>query len=116
MTDRKKRQNPRLNRGKLITGIIKTAIIFIVIAVVGVSVKNIFDLKAENKELKNTNKELQSEKDSLNEELQNVNDKDYIEEQARIQLRMIKPGEIIYILPDEENEKDNENEDDETND
>ena len=113
MTDRKKRQNPRLNRGKLITGIIKTAIIFIVIAVVGVSVKNIFDLKAENKELKNTNKELQSEKDSLNEELQNVNDKDYIEEQARIQLRMIKPGEIIYILPDD-NEKDNKNEDDES--
>lgn len=115
MTDRKKKQNLCLNRGKLIKGLIKTAIIFIVIAVVGVSVKNIFDLKAENKELKHTNKELQSEKESLNEELQNVNDKDYIEEQARIQLRMIKPGEIIYILPDD-NEKGSKNEDDESND
>ena len=38
---------------------------------------------------------------SLKEELKNVNDLDYIEEQARIQLRMIKPGEILYITDDD---------------
>ena len=35
-----------------------------------------------------------------------VNDLEYIEEQARIQLRMIKPGEILFVL-DKEQDKDN---------
>ena len=71
------------------------------IAVVGMSVKNIFDLRAEQEELKQQKKNLLQEEQSLKEELKNVNDLDYIEEQARIQLRMIKPGEILYITDDD---------------
>lgn len=81
-----------------------TLTIFIIIAmvVVAVSLKNIFSLRAEQKELKSINKALLAEKASLQEELKNVNDFEYIEEQARIQLRLVKPGEILYILEDED--------------
>ena len=37
---------------------------------------------------------------------------EYIEEQARIQLRMIKPGEILFVL-DKEQDKDDSNGNDE---
>lgn len=81
-----------------------TLTIFIIIAmvVVAVSLRNIFSLRAEQKELKSINKALLAEKASLQEELKNVNDFEYIEEQARIQLRLVKPGEILYILEDED--------------
>lgn len=81
-----------------------TLTIFILIAmvVVAVSLSNIFSLRAEQKELKSINKALLAEKASLQEELKNVNDFEYIEEQARIQLRLVKPGEILYILEDED--------------
>ena len=91
-----KKKKVRINRGRIAL----TVIVLVLIAVVGVSVKNIFDLRAEQKELTETKKELASEKAALEEELKNINDLDYIEEQARIQLRLIKPGEILYILDD----------------
>ena len=90
-----------------------TVIVVVLIAVLGVSVKNIFDLRAEQKALNEEHKALTSEKEALEEELKNVNDYDYIEEQARIQLKMIKPGEIMYILEDEQ--EDNEQTDEENN-
>lgn len=48
------------------------------------------------------------EKVRLEEELKNVSDPKYIEQQARTQLRMIFPGEVLYILPDKQEEQ-NEN-------
>lgn len=92
-----KKKKMKINRGRLIL----TAIVLVMIAVVGMSVKNIFDLRAEQEELKQQKKILLQEEQSLKEELKNVNDLDYIEEQARIQLRMIKPGEILYITDDD---------------
>lgn len=92
-----KKKKIKINRGRLIL----TVIVLVLIAVVGMSVKNIFDLRAEQEELKEQKKDLLQEEQSLKEELKNVNDLDYIEEQARIQLRMIKPGEILYITDDD---------------
>ena len=89
-----------------------TVIMIILIAVLGMSVKNIFDLRAEQKALSEENKSLAVEKESLEEELKNVNDKDYIEEQARIQLKLIKPGEILYIFDDEKKEDTKDDEED----
>ena len=43
---------------------------------------------------------LLQEKIKLEEELNHVMDPKYIEQQARTQLRMIYPGEILYVLPD----------------
>lgn len=82
------------------------------IIAVGMSVKNIFDLRAEQKELTEINHKLAEEKNQLKEELKNVNDYDYIEEQARIQLKLIKPGEIMYILEDDVPEEDKDTKED----
>ena len=82
--------------------VLKLAVLLVIIVIFGMSVKNILLLQSENTKLEEEKKSLESEKEVLKNELKNVNDKDYIEEQARIQLRMIKPGEIIYILQDEQ--------------
>ena len=63
-------------------------------------------MKYDTKALEAKNQELLLEKESLKEELDNVNDAEYIEEQARVQLKLIKPGEILYILQNDENEGD----------
>ncbi len=89
----RKNKKVRINKGRIIL----TVIVIVLIAVVGMSIKNVFDLRAEQKQLQHEQKLLLQEKEALKEELKNVNDLDYIEEQARIQLRMIKPGEILYI-------------------
>jgi len=78
-----------------------SAIIFILIIMVGVSIKNVISLRIEQSQLKNQNIELKQQKAKLKEEFESVNDLNYIEEQARIQLKLIKPGETLYILNDE---------------
>ena len=60
--------------------------------------KNIITLSLEKRALLQQNSELTDKRDELAAELENVNDLDYIEEQARKLLHMIKPGEILYIL------------------
>ncbi|MGN0658142.1 MAG: septum formation initiator family protein [Emergencia sp.] len=93
-----RRKRIRLNKGRIAL----TVIVIVLIAVLGMSIKNVFSLRAEQKELEQKNKELNTEKEALQEELKNVNELEYIEEQARIQLKLIKPGEILYILEDED--------------
>ena len=98
---RKTRKKTRINRGRMAM----TVIVIFLIAVLGMSVKNIFVLQSEKRALTAEKEALLLEKESLQDELKNVSDTDYIEEQARIQLKLIKPGEILYIL---ENDKDKE--------
>lgn len=98
---RKPRKKIRINHGRMAM----TVIVVLLIAVLGMSVKNIFVLQAEKRALTAEKEALLLEKESLQDELKNVSDTDYIEEQARIQLKLIKPGEILYIL---ENDKDKE--------
>lgn len=106
MRSKTRRKKIKVNKVRIVL----TVIIIILIAVVGVSVKNVFDLRAEQKELKENNRELLEKRAALKEELKNINDYGYIEEQARIQLRLIKPGEILYIM-DPEGNKDKDSED-----
>ena len=69
-------------------------------------VRNIIGLSIEKRELEKQQRELADTRDELTAELENVNDLDYIEEQARKLLHMIKPGEILYILNGSEQPKD----------
>ena len=101
----RKKKRVKLNQGRLIL----TVIVVILIAVVGMSIKNVFDLRAEQKSLQEENQNLLQQQEALEAELENVND---LEEQARIQLRMIKPGEILFVL-DKEQDKDDSNGNDE---
>ena len=43
-------------------------------------------------------------KAQLENELEHIDDPAYIEQQARTRLRMVKPGEIYYVLPEEDAE------------
>lgn len=88
-----------------------TVIVIFLIAVLGMSVKNIFVLQAEKKALTAEKEALMLEKESLQDELKNVSDTEYIEEQARIQLKLIKPGEILYILENDKEKEDDEKKD-----
>lgn len=93
-SDRKKHKINHLRLGL-------TVMVIGLMVVLGMSVKNVISLHMEQNKLQEHNKNLVEEKSSLETELKNVNDRSYIEEQARIQLRLIKPGEILYILDDE---------------
>ena len=94
---------------------IYAAIILAIIAVVSISIFNIVSLKQEQKEIKKQQQELKEQRAQLQEELEQLNDPDYIEEQARAQLRLVMPGEKIYVFPSlEDQKKDNTQEKDET--
>lgn len=101
---RKKRIRYRFDKTRLLISLILLAFL----VTFGVSVKNIVDLKIEQAELRKENSQLLKEKIKLNNELKHINDDNYIEEQARNQLNMIKPGEILYLI-DKNNRKDKEN-------
>ena len=81
-------------------------VIFLVIGgVIAVYTFNIFTLKITEAR---TEKELQAlleQKARLERIYSQVNSPEYIEQQARQQLRMIKPGEILYVLPDKDKAK-----------
>lgn len=80
--------------------IILVAVITLVfIAAIGASIFNILSLKAEQKEALKQQEQLQQEKEELQEQLENSDDEEYVKEQAREQLRLVDPGEKIYIVP-----------------
>ena len=79
--------------------IIVAAIALAFIAAIGMSIFNIVSLKAEQKEALEQQKQLQQEKEELQQQLENSSDPDYIEEEAREQLRLVDPGEKIYVVP-----------------
>lgn len=78
----------------------------VVLLLLTASVRNIVKLELENRRLRNKQKELIEQRKELQIELKNVNSKEYIEEQARKQLRLVDPDEILFVFPNEK-EKDN---------
>ena len=88
----------KLNQGRLIFMVIIAVLIIAIIVII----KNIVTLKIEEGRLTSQEKELQGKKEELTAELQGVDELDYIEEQARKLLKMIKPGEVLYILNGED--------------
>ena len=77
------------------------AIIVALLAMVALLGKNIFtlwDLRAEKAAAEAELESLQNQKGALEEELEQVNSDEYIEQQARSDLKMIKPGEILYLF------------------
>ena len=60
--------------------------------------REIVRLKAENLSLKRQHAQLEAERDRLTKELANVGNKEYVKDQARKQLRLLDPGEILFIF------------------
>ena len=78
--------------------IIYWIIVVALVVTIGFVIKNIISLHMEKNRLEKQEQELLNTKEELNAELKNVDDLDYIEEQARKLLKMIKPGEVLYVL------------------
>ena len=78
---------------------IYTAIIAVIIGAIAFSVFNVASLMKEKNDLEKRQKELTETRDKLEHEVEQANSPEYIEQEARDALRLIKPGEILYILP-----------------
>ena len=63
--------------------------------------KDIIRLKAENRALKKQQIALQKERDELKAELESTSEQEYIRDQARKQLRLLNPGELLFMFEDE---------------
>lgn len=100
MSERKKRQR-QSGMGKITKMIILILLIW-VIAFAALQVYNMYRINADYKKVLIENTKLKKERESLKEELKHVNEPEYIEQQAREQLKMVKPGEVMYILPQNE--------------
>lgn len=75
------------------------AIIMIILVVVSIQGIKINSLVQEKESLKQIQLDLIKEKAKFEEELTNVNSTEYVEQQAREQLKLIMPGETLYIFP-----------------
>ena len=94
---RRKRSRRRTATRKAMILLAMIALFAVLITMCG---REIIRLKAENYALQKQQTELQEERDRLQEELKNVGDKEYIKDQARKQLRLLDPGEIMFIFDD----------------
>lgn len=95
----------RINKQKLRRRLIAAGIFVVMLLVVGFSAYNIINLKMEQKDLLAEKKQLEEQKNNLNSELKTVNDPDYIEQQARKQLKLVLPGETLFVLQDDKDKK-----------
>ena len=68
---------------------------------VGFSSYKIISLKMEESKLQQEQEQLKEERDALKQEAEDVKSPEYIEKQARDQLHLVLPGEILYMLPEE---------------
>ena len=101
-TAQKRAAKSRVKAGRRKKYITYTAVILFIIAVIGASVLNIITLKAEYKEAELANQQLQQQKEELEQQIKDSGKDKFIEEEARKQLRMVKPGESVYIVPNQE--------------
>ena len=77
-------------------------IFLFILCVIGMSAFNIISLKITEAKTMKEQQALLDQKAHLERIYSQVNSPEYVEQQARQQLKMIKPGEILYVLPDRE--------------
>lgn len=99
--ERKKKKIKIVNMKRFIASVI----VVILIASVGMSAINIIKLSIQKKELQAKNAELIKLKEDLSAEMEFINSADYIEQQARKDLKMIKENELLFIVSDEDDKE-----------
>ena len=98
----RRRQNAvRMRRRKLLT-LVAIIVAFTMLATM--CGKDIVRLKAENRAVRKQQIALELQRDELQKELKNANNQEYIREQAKKQLRLLNPGEILFTFEEEEAE------------
>ena len=76
------------------------AVLVLLVIVYG---RPIIKLRIEQAQLKKQNEQLLEEKSAKTKELKNVHSKDYVQEQARKQLRLLNKDETLFLF-EEDNE------------
>lgn len=76
-----------------------------ILGIIAASVINIISLKLTEAKTLKEQQALLDQKTRLERIYSQVNSPEYIEQQARQQLKMIKPGEILYVLPEKDQKK-----------
>lgn len=92
-----KKKHAKVTKERAILNVIVICLVAVLVAWSGV---RIYKVESEKQALLQEQQQLTQEKKELRSELKKVNDLDYIEEQAREKLRMVMPGETLYVLPD----------------
>lgn len=90
----------RRKRRRKILGIILIIAAFATLATM--CGRDIVRLKAENIALQRQQKELEEERDRLRKEVENAGDREYVQDQARKQLRLLNPGELLFTFEEDE--------------
>lgn len=76
-----------------------------ILGIIAASAINIISLRLTEAKTMKENQELLEQRTRLERIYSQVNSPEYIEQQARQQLKMIKPGEILYVLPEKNQKK-----------
>ena len=105
-SQKEKRPKEKISRRKTVKivrrRVIYSVIFLIIVVIIGLSVYHLISLKMEEARAQTELEALEHQKRDLEEELSHIGSQEYIEQQARQELRMILPGEILYVLKEEE--------------
>ncbi len=101
VTERKKKKLRIVNMKRFVGSVI----VVVLIACVGMSAINIAKLTHQRNQLQAKNAELIKMKEDLTAEMEYINSAEYIEQQARKELKLIKDNELLFIISEED--KDN---------
>lgn len=101
---RKERRRKVTRQRRLVLAVIIVAVVGF-LALVGSNVVNLFNLRSVKAEKEAELAQLEQEKDGLSQELEQVNSDEYVEQQARSELHMIRPGETLYVFEDNKEEQ-----------
>ena len=97
--------------GKWLILLLVVVILFLGTYIVKSEVK-IHELQKEKAVQEEENARLEREKEELQNELENINSDEYIEYMARKNLNMVKSGELIFMLPEDDEQSDGAESDD----
>lgn len=97
--ERRRQRQAKRKRNKRLSVLVMVLIFAMLATMCG---RDIVRLQAENRALKKQQAALEKQRDELKEELKNTGNREYIREQARRQLRLLNPGEILFTFDDEE--------------
>ena len=100
--ERRRKSSVSRRRRKALTLVVIVAVFAMLATMCG---KDIVRLKAENRALKKQQIALEQQRDELKEELKVTNSQEYIREQAKRQLNLLNPGEILFTFDEEEPEE-----------
>ena len=94
LEERRRSRKAKQTRKKRLTVLLMVLVFALLATMCG---KDIVRLKAENVALKRQQAQLRKERDDLKAELESTSEQEYIRDQARRQLRLLNPGELLFI-------------------